>query len=252
MHDKDRLISCRPFRVAKRGNSEAEYEDAYASAPERGRFAIADGASESWYADLWARLLVEEYVVNPVAGPDEWDSWLPPLQKQWLAEIINRPIPWYGQDKIQDGAFATFLGVDLGITGGECQGRWRAVAVGDSCVFVIRDERLNSAFPINQAEDFNNRPWLLGSRRPASDILDRQKERRIEGDWRRGDRIWLMTDALAQWFLREVETGRRPWEAVGMLLDDAPAKHDFASWVENLRDTENLRNDDVTLVAVSL
>jgi hypothetical protein len=33
-----------------------------------------------------------------------------------------------------------------------------------------------------------------------------------------GDRLWLMTDALAQWFLQQHEVGQRPWETLDAVL----------------------------------
>ena len=41
--------------LPKRGHSPEEYEDALAGDPRSGRFAVADGASESSFAGLWAR-----------------------------------------------------------------------------------------------------------------------------------------------------------------------------------------------------
>src|SRR5262245_52099325 len=241
MHPHGLPIRCHAFGVPKRGNLASEYEDAHRAAPDQGRFAIADGASESWYAGVWARLIVDEYVVNPVTPAEQWEAWLPPVQERWLRAISGRPVPWYGEDKVREGAFATFLGVDIGIAGCDDHPRWEAVAVGDSCLFVVRDGQLQEAFPIKQSADFGNEPCLLGSRAPPGDVRDHRKESRAGGEWRPGDRIWLMTDALAHWFLRRTEGGSRPWEAVGDLLAMTPAGDAFARWVENLRANDGLR-----------
>src|SRR6267378_47866 len=50
------------FRLPKAGSTQAEYEDAVAWSRRRGRFAVADGASASAFARLWAQLLVQAYV----------------------------------------------------------------------------------------------------------------------------------------------------------------------------------------------
>jgi hypothetical protein len=47
------------FSLHKDGNRPDEYEDAFAGNPKVGRFAVADGASESSFAALWAKLLVD-------------------------------------------------------------------------------------------------------------------------------------------------------------------------------------------------
>jgi hypothetical protein len=229
----DDLPLCwRAFHLPKRGHSAAEYEDAYAGAAETGRFALADGASESSFAGAWARLLAEAFVKGPV----KWPAWLTPLQQRWAATAVAGPAPWYTEAKFEEGAFATLLGVVVEPP----RRRWRAWAVGDSCVFQVRRNHLLQAFPVISSGEFDNAPRLVGSRsRPP-------RRDRARGSWRAGDRLLLMTDALAQWFLRRVEAGHRPWRAVERLQSD----EDFAKWVEKLRDREGLRNDDVTLLAV--
>ena len=68
------------FRLPKRGHSADEYEDAYAANPYVGRFAVADGASESSFAALWAQLLVNGFT-RPAEKPDPDGGWLQTLQK---------------------------------------------------------------------------------------------------------------------------------------------------------------------------
>jgi hypothetical protein len=66
------------------------------------------------------------------------------------------------------------------------------------------------------------------------------------GTWLPGDHFLLMTDALAEWFLRQCEAGS-PVEATAHILlpDDQNA---FASRIEELRESQGLRDDDVTLL----
>jgi hypothetical protein len=237
---------CRAFGLAKAGHGPEEYEDAHAAAPERGRLAVADGATESSFAGAWARLLVEGFVERPAPRPADWQGWLPPLQARWLAQEGGRPLPWYAAEKARQGAFAAFLGLVLEEARGAT--RWRAVAVGDCCLFHVRGDRLLRAFPLRRADDFTNTPWLVGTPTPAGALVRKGAFRTCRGRCRPGDRLWLATDALSQWFLREVEAGQRPWEALGELLeapDDA-----FAAWVGERRSDGALHNDDVTLLAV--
>ena len=181
--------------LPRRGHAREEYEDAFAADPVRGRYAIADGASESSFAARWAQLLVEEFVRSAAPQPGSWADWLPAPQERWAAELGERALPWYAETKFQQGAFAAFLGVVVE------PGRWQAVAVGDCCLFQMRGPLLHHAFPLTFADDFDNTPWLVGSRAAATENLT-AREVRAEGAWQAGDRLWLMTDALAQWFLR--------------------------------------------------
>jgi hypothetical protein len=144
---------------------------------------------------------------------------------------------------MHQGAFATFLGL---VVEGPA---WHAVAVGDTCLFQVRADRLEVAFPLARAEDFHSSPWLVGSRQPPAGVPS-QHSVRAEGEWRGGDRVYLMTDALAHWFLAQHEAGRGPWRVLDELL--ARPRDAFEGWAQAQRAAGWLRNDDVTLVAICL
>ncbi|HXG09524.1 MAG TPA: hypothetical protein VNK04_07015 [Gemmataceae bacterium] len=240
------------FWLPKAGTSADEYEDACAADPDRGYFAIADGASESSFARQWAELLVQQFVRAPAHRRRRWVSWLRPLQQQWLDQVGSRPLPWYAEMKLKQGAFAAFLG--LVIRTGLCFPRmlWRAVAVGDSCLFHLGSGNLRTTFPLTRSAEFGTSPWLVGSRSPPEHMLDREKLRVRGGCCKPGDRFYLMTDALACWFLREYEADRKPWEAIDRFLDGPDAEKAFADWISDLRDKGQMRNDDVTLLVVQV
>ena len=68
--------TARGFRLARRGLSADECEDAWAVDAESIRVAVADGATESAYAGLWARLLVEEFTRELLA-----DRWIASVER---------------------------------------------------------------------------------------------------------------------------------------------------------------------------
>lgn len=171
-----------------------------------------------------------------------------PLRQRWAAEVDDRPLPWYAEAKREEGAFATLLGLVFGRPTGKEEGRrWRALALGDSCLFQVRQDSLVKAFPVACSQDFGNRPALLGSRPSAADHRPRQ-QKQAQGRWRSGDQFFLATDALAEWFLREHEAGAEPWQALETVLREATAEAALAAWIEEQRSRQALRNDDVTLL----
>jgi hypothetical protein len=230
--------------LPRRGHAPEEYEDAFAADAVRGRFAVADGASESSFAGPWAQLLVEAFVHTSAAPLGPWDAWLPAAQERWAREEHGSDLSWYAEAKFQEGAFAAFLGLVVDPP------RWQAVAVGDSCLFQIRQDGLLRAFPLAGAGAFHNGPWLVGSRDSPGVVA--KKEVCTNGDCCAGDRFWLMTDALAQWFLRETEAGARPWrELEGLVARPAPAAA-LADWAAQRWAAAQLRNDDLTVVDVQM
>jgi hypothetical protein len=242
-------IRCRSFSLHKEGNAADEYEDAFASNPKSGRFAVADGASESSFAGSWAKLLVEGFVA--LRGRTSMD-WIAPLQQRWAAGVDHLELNWYAEEKRQQGAFATFLGLWFKKPQEEKEARWKVLAVGDCCVFQVREDRLMVAFPVKKSTDFGNRPTLVGSRslRNGSDPLAAAQHKL--GRWKPGDRFFLMTDALAEWFLKRHEEQRKPWESLLRRLDEPKSIVALTGYVEQLRRQRELNNDDVTLLVVEL
>lgn len=206
------LISARPYSIPKAGSTDEEYEDAYypldpiENKEEVLSFAIADGATESSYSKTWAQLLVESYCNGQIKEENLADQLLK-LQAKWNATINSRPLPWYAEEKIRTGAFSSILGLTIRqeVALPDVQeGIWEALAVGDSCLFQVRDDELLSKFPSENSEEFNSRPVLVSTNPIYNENLE-DHVLKLEGKWKTGDEFYLFTDAIACWFLKEVE-----------------------------------------------
>jgi hypothetical protein len=249
------MFTCHVFWMPKAGNALAEYEDAFwprdknvcDSAPMR--LAVADGATETSYSGLWARLLVAAYGRGRLAGED-WEIELRRIRGVWRRAVGKKPLPWYAEEKLRSGAYSSLLGLTLfpPSTPKALEGTWHATAVGDSCLIQVRGDEMLSSFPLSRSEEFNSRPRLVSS-------LESQNGLEIEpvsisGSWNRGDTFLLMTDALAAWCLRGAELG----VVVFAQLRSIETQSQFESFVIELRaasDADGLprmKNDDVTLV----
>ena len=166
-----------------------------------------------------------------------------PLQARWSALVAQRDLPWYAVEQARRGAFAALVGLTLHATG-----EWSALAIGDCCVFHLRDGALVSAHPLNDADAFDNRPLLLGSRPTANTQLRGAGAIVIaEGSWQPGDTFLLMSDALAATFLRQYACS-----SAGEVLCFDRTAAGFRHWVNTLREARQLRNDDVSLLWLAL
>jgi len=248
-------VVAKAFWLPKAGNTEAEYEDAFLPRhPEQRRLrsfrcAVADGATETSFSGMWAKQLVRAFCS---CTPDALIlTALPALQQRWLTTVQRRPLPWYAEEKVRSGAFAALLGlvlVDSTEPGGP--GQWRATALGDSCLVHMRNETILARFPVQDAASFTNQPHLLSSNPSYNERAAKHLVTTGDG-WCSGDTFYLMTDALAHWFLSEAEAGRQPW-AVLRDLDTKDQSKPFADFVADLRQTKSMRNDDVTLLRVEV
>src|SRR5262249_1524390 len=133
-----------------------------AADPGGGRFALADGASESSFAALWAQLLTEAFLAAPFPG--DVSGWLDGPRGRWRTGVMGLELPWYAETNRETGAFAALVGVDLRPPEPQRRGAWRAVAIGDPCLVRVREGKHLRAFPVRKARDFDNQPTLLGSR----------------------------------------------------------------------------------------
>ncbi len=225
------------------------------------RLSLADGASESLLASRWARLLVScfgkiDSAATTASGfmaayrhaATQWDEELAGYKAD--REARSAPIQWYEEPGLAKGAYATILAVEFG---GDPEGgspAWTASSLGDSCIFQVRDESLCSSFPMSDASAFSFQPPLLPSRQADEAVLLRHVCL-TAGDWQPGDSFYLATDALAAWFLREIEQDGCPWEALRD-LDTSDALLDFPDWVDQQRDQGRMQNDDTTLLRIDM
>lgn len=219
--------------VPKSGSSASEYEDA--AAVEDGevvRAAVSDGATESVFAKEWAEILARGVVADAVETTDTWANRLPAWRGEWFMRVEDRldDLPWYAAAKVEDGSFATVLGVTI-----RPGGTWSALSVGDCLLVHLSADGSRRAWPEDDPAAFGSRPDLVCSR---SDVSSASPQT-CEGTWSSGDAFVLATDAVAAWLLRTGVRRASGWD------QDA-----FASAVREARASGALRNDDSTLVVI--
>ena len=241
-------LETKAFYIQKDGNKEEEYEDAFYYDLSAGVVSIADGASQAYASKLWANILVKAFVqkipsLEEGIAKQSFQEWIKPLAEEWKNEIPWNDLPWNEEMKAERGSFSTFLGVkfirdesrpDIAI--------WYALAVGDCCLFQIRKNKLIEAFPVRKSSDFGIDPDLICTRHEYNRVESLQVK---TGKCEVGDLVILATDAFAQWFLSSYEAREKPWRKLQTMTQE-----EFKNLIKNLRRSNKIRNDDVTLVCV--
>lgn len=236
------------IRIAKEGNIPDECEDQYAISSDKEIIALSDGATDATYSKEWAEKLVTTFCNQVINKNDsyQFNQWIDDALESWRAfesTILSGNVPWFTLDKLSNGSAATFLGIsfDLSHTTGN-HIIWEAVAYGDACLFIVQDNLLRLSFPIESSVEFTNAPPLLRT------ILPYNQDRLLKrtGTVSYGDKCYLMTDALADWFLKSYERGDSPWSLFSTFTD----KSAFESFVAQERSCKAMRNDDVTLLVI--
>ena len=260
----------RCFYVPKAGHTGDQYEDAFAP-DQPGRFRIesrwlcglADGASEGGFSRRWANLLVKRLTAmldEDSLTPQTLQRYLAACVDEWQQEIVPELIREYGsssrfyaiqQSLLLTGSAATLAMIEVDPT----VRRWRGISLGDSCIFHIRDGKILDYLPktITRASDFDTSPLLVSTQPDRMGVIREQLEREalyLYATYKPGDVLLLMTDALAEWFIRQCEHSN-PQLIVSELYRINSDTH-FQQMIDELRREQALKNDDTTLLMIQI
>ncbi|TRU47945.1 MAG: protein phosphatase 2C family protein [Microcystis aeruginosa Ma_QC_Ca_00000000_S207] len=220
-------------------------------------FAIADGATQSFYSSIWSRLLVEHFWENPDIDKENWKKWLKPIQEKWLEEVRNKleiakrddnPAWIEIQNRLNcfESATSTFIGLQF------IENQAKISIVGDSCLFIFKGNQLIQTHLLKKSTNFNDRPGYFGSRSKNNDDYEPEFldiELKYE---QHSDKLYfvLATDALAEYIFKYTEQQR---DILTTLLK-INTEQEFENFVAVARhdDTIKMKNDDVTLMILEV
>lgn len=287
-HDAD--IDLRAFLLPKDGEPIEGCQDALSVHANGRTLAIADGAGTASYSAEWARALSRHAVLSPPRFSPELETTqrpaaaieepiptrpstlpVPPavaaqatLLKAWLDQAIidwAPEVPWERllrpatYNKAKAGSGATLAGIEFlgpAPSGGV---RFRAWALGDSCVIHARGGALLSSRPVARAVDFGYDPKLLMTR-PGFEAKYALAWQDWEEVLQAGDWLILATDAMSEYILRQFETGAAAdllSRFAGFLALPSPEGwRQIEGLVQARRAQGDLRNDDVGLALLRL
>lgn len=220
-------------------------------------FAIADGATQSFYSSIWSKLLVDYFCENPQIDKNNWQEWLELIQQKWLEEVkaelekakSGNNFAWieiYNGLERSKSATSTFIGLQF------IENQAKISIVGDSCLFIFQGNQLIQTYLLKKSTNFNDRPGYFGSRSKNNDdyepeFLD------IELKYKQhSDKLYfvLATDALAEYIFKYTEQQR---DILTTLLT-INSEQEFENFVKSARqdDTIKMKNDDVTLMILEV
>ena len=238
------------FITNKKAESLNDCQDAVKVNEDSCRYAIADGATLSFFPKWWAELLVEHFCEMSTLFPNEenWKEWLDPIQAEWykrVEERVKTRNQFYLTNSFntREPAVSTFIGLEID----KVKNKWRAVIIGDSCLF-HKSKTGSKSYLIKKSEDFTDHPDAISS----FPETDHYEPTFIGDEIQSGDIFILATDALAKWIVQHEEADQL--EAALNKLKRIKTDEQFYSFVDLARDHENIRlvNDDVTLMLISV
>ena len=157
--------------------------------------------------------------------------------------MLFRSLAWYSEAKQRIGSFAAFVGVEIDLN----EKLWTALALGDSCVIHVRGNELVDSFPISDSTRFGSAPVLAPSL--AATNTHAQNEIAVSsGRLVSGDELFLLSDAVASWYLMLSEQADGVTKSRFAELLDNDDQETLTDFLELQRSLGRLKNDDVAIV----
>jgi hypothetical protein len=249
-------------RTHKENESINDCQDYFQANHENNCFAIADGASQSFYPSIWAELLVNHFCKNPNINKGNWEDWLQPIQEKWLVEVEqrvikakneNRPVWVTNQNRFssREPATSTFIGVQF--IGDKVKGS----IIGDSCLFIVEGDQLSKkyqliqTFLLKESKDFNDCPGYFASYNKDNNFISDNFQISLNQKKSQKDIYFILaTDALSEYIFKCTENENNIFET--LLSISSPEI--FEDFVASARNSDNIKmkNDDVTLLILSI
>jgi serine/threonine protein phosphatase PrpC len=215
-------------------------EDAYILRLGQNRAAVFDGATESFAARRWARLLASYW------GRHADADWVGLARNDYARHVDAMSLSWAQEAAVQRGSYATIVAIDT------TSGALEVTVVGDSCAFLLAEDDIVWSHPFDSDEQFTSAPEAIGTH-PDHAAADAEALLRaqtlIDPGSLDATLLLLATDALSAWLLPPDLDDRR--RRVRELLQ-CLAKGDFETLVASERRSGALKVDDCTVVVLSL
>jgi len=253
------LFQWRGFCFPKDVDFPQQNMDAFAVDPESGIAAVTDGAASGSYSGPWAEIIVTAAIEDQpdFCNGGTLHNWLDKRREIWREQIPPlSSLDFFQREKLRlyGGGHTTLVWISL--TRQDVQVdeedvftesyRLQGYAIGDSCLLHVRADRLLSSFPIEDISDFSKDPATIES-------IDRQQDcelpfQAFETECQPGDLVVLCTDAFAAWALQRIQSGQMiDWDDLWAMSDQ-----EFGEQISTLRQIDEIRVDDTTLLLMSI
>ena len=204
-------------------------------------YAISDGATQGYKSEIWSEKLVKSFVDKPNFEVNsllqDFKNYAESFQKIPNTENSNPALRALEERKRMQGGFATFMGVK--IEGGELE----YISSGDVCGFVKSNDILQG-FPFSKVEELDQDKGFLGTQKVINGENKAEQFRQGKISLKKGDRVILMTDAIARLTLRDKS-----------ILDRILSfrnYEDFFQFITKEWENKRLEEDDITIGVIEV
>ena len=237
-------------------------EDSMAINLTNGRFAVADGVTNSVHPEIVSSLLCNHFVKGDIILSD-WpvvfeNKLLPSISEEWKSkeEILFSNLDEFSKDlaeikrKRKGPGASTFAGIEVD----KVNNKVSYLILGDCTLFFIKED--GSYFAINSGQESHEKGDLLNFNNTPNCIVvgGLGQPQRIHGEWLTGSfkiesgYILLMTDGCAEWFQGAYAKDSNVLENLWNL----PNNDTFAQLADQERTLNGKMDDDLAVIMLKI
>ncbi|BDB55117.1 hypothetical protein GENT5_14220 [Flavobacterium ammoniigenes] len=230
------------LQIHKKASIEYKHiQDKYNFSTSKKCIALSDGTTQSFRSELWARMLVDNFVRNPLFDinllKNEFKNLAIKFNNIDFEFSSNFAKASLERAKKSKGGTATFIGLqfinDSSINVLNC---------GDTCLFIIRNNEIIS-FPFKNIEELDNNNYFINSNKLIDNEVEFEFFNFNKIEILKNDKIILATDAISRLIFRNPKT-------IALILK-CNNFEDLKKFCESSWDNKELEEDDISIVIVS-
>jgi serine/threonine protein phosphatase PrpC len=199
-------MSIRILQLHKRASYEYKYiQDRYALNSDNKTFALADGTTQSFSSELWAKILTTEFVKSPNFESlnliSQFKECVQAYKNEKISFSTNPAKASLERAKQRKGGTATFIGLQI-----NKENSVNVISCGDTNLFLLTSENKIKTFPFSDINSLDANNHFINTEILLHDEIDDTFFKHTSLRCTQDDTIILATDALSRLILKKPDT----------------------------------------------
>ena len=192
------------LQLQKRASYEYKYiQDRYHYSLANGCIALSDGTTQSFKSELWAEMIVENFIENPSFEATILKNNFKNIAKKFneipFEYSSNFAMAALQKEKLKNGGTGTFFGMQY-----VNKETIQVINCGDTCLFILRNDKI-IPFPFKSLEELDQNNYFINSSKLLEDEVEDNFFNSAIVKVEKNDVIFVATDALSRLIFRKPE-----------------------------------------------
>jgi hypothetical protein len=237
-------MSIRILQLHKRASYEYKYiQDKYALSSDNKTFALADGTTQSFNSELWAKIITTEFVKSPNFEPlnliSQFKGCVQAYKDEMISFSTNPAKASLERAKQSKGGTATFIGLQI-----NKENSVDVISCGDTNLFLLNSENKIKTFPFSDINSLDANNHFINTEVLLQNHIDKTFFKHTSIKCNQNDTIILATDALSRLILKKPDN-------ITELLNIQSFEH-FHDFCIKKWEGKELEEDDISAIIIPI